>query len=73
MHLSATNLSKSVTVLNKDVDLLLFTETWLADDDTVIIGELTPPGDSFIMFHRRMALVVPCIIHILISVLSMNP
>ena len=42
-------------VLNKDVDLMLFTETWLAEDDNVVIGELTPPGYSFINVPRREA------------------
>ena len=39
-------------VLEKDVDILFLTETWLSQNDPVIIGELTPPGYTFLNIPR---------------------
>tara|TARA_B110000881_G_scaffold40031_1_gene32496 strand:+ start:158 stop:3112 length:2955 start_codon:yes stop_codon:yes gene_type:complete len=39
-------------LLDKDVDILVITETWLAEDDPVTIGECTPTGYSFFSFPR---------------------
>ena len=39
-------------VLDCDIDILFITETWLALDDPVVIGELTPTGYSFISHPR---------------------
>jgi hypothetical protein len=40
-------------VTNFNVDLMLFSETWLTHDDPVTIGELTPPGYSYINVPRK--------------------
>jgi len=39
-------------VLEYDVDVMLITETWLFNDDQVVIGECTPPGYAFLNFPR---------------------
>ena len=39
-------------VIDHDVDILFITETWLAHDDSVVIGELTPFGYSFLNHPR---------------------
>ena len=39
-------------VLEHDIDLMAITETWLSDDSYIVIGELTPPGYSFINVPR---------------------
>ena len=31
-------------VIAYDVDIMFITETWLAEDDSVVIGECKPPG-----------------------------
>lgn len=41
-------ISCSEYVLDKGIDALFLTETWLNDSDNVIIGELCPPGYMFI-------------------------
>ena len=51
--------NKTVTlsdhVLSYDVDIMIVVETWLSDDDMVIIGECTPPGYEFLSFPRGSA------------------
>ena len=39
-------------VLENNIDILFVTETWLCEDDPVIIGELTPPSYSFLNIPR---------------------
>jgi hypothetical protein len=39
-------------VMEYDIDIMAITETWLKESDNVIIGELTPPGYSFINVPR---------------------
>ena len=39
-------------VLENELDILFITESWLGRDDSVIIGELTPPMYSFINVPR---------------------
>ncbi|XP_072025269.1 uncharacterized protein [Amphiura filiformis] len=39
-------------MLEHDIDIMILTETWLRDDDRVIIGESTPPGYSFLNISR---------------------
>ncbi len=39
-------------VLEHDIDIMIITETWLHDDETIIIGEATPPGYSFLNYPR---------------------
>ncbi|XP_071493032.1 NLR family CARD domain-containing protein 4-like [Diadema antillarum] len=36
----------------QDIDVLFLTETWLPAEDTVVAGELTPPGYTFINVSR---------------------
>lgn len=38
--------------IEHNVDVLFLTETWLREDDNVIIGELKPPGYSFLNVPR---------------------
>ena len=45
-------ISCSEYVLDKGIDALFLTETWLNDSDNVIIGELCPPGYMFINVPR---------------------
>ncbi len=40
-------------IIDNDIDLFIITETWLAEDDPVVIGELLPPGYSFMSFPRK--------------------
>ena len=40
-------------IIENDVDIFVITETWLASDDPVVIGEMLPPGYSFINFPRK--------------------
>jgi hypothetical protein len=54
---NAQSLGNKTTTINdylleKDIDLLVITETWLAEEDPVIIGECTPSGYSFLNFSR---------------------
>ena len=51
---SARNKTDQITdfLLAKDVDALFLTETWLSKTDSVIIGELTPAGYSFLNIPR---------------------
>ena len=48
--------NKTTTVydylLDKDVDVFVITETWLGEEEPVIIGECTPLGYSFFNFPR---------------------
>ena len=48
--------NKTITIydyiLDKNVDVMIITESWLGDDDPVIIGECTPLGYSFLNFNR---------------------
>ena len=39
-------------VIEYDVDIMVITETWLAEDDSVVIGECKPPGYEFLNFPR---------------------
>lgn len=39
-------------VIENDADIMFLNETWLADNDSVVIGELTPPGYDFINVPR---------------------
>jgi hypothetical protein len=39
-------------VLEHDIDIMIVTESWLRNDDHVIIGESTPPGYSFLNIPR---------------------
>ncbi|XP_072181462.1 probable lysosomal cobalamin transporter, partial [Diadema setosum] len=39
-------------VFEKDIDVLFLTETWLPAEGTVVTGELTPPGYTFINVSR---------------------
>ena len=51
---SVRNKTESITdyIIEKDIDMCAFTETWLNDQDHVKIGELIPPGYSFIHVPR---------------------
>ncbi len=54
---NAQSVSKKTTtifdyILDKDVDILVITETWLGEDDPVITGECTPSGYCFFNFPR---------------------
>ena len=51
---SVRNKSSSLAdyVISNDIDIMLITETWLRDDDDVLIGAMTPPGYSFINVPR---------------------
>jgi len=51
---SVCNKTTSISdfVIDHDVDILCITETWLSTNDTVIIGELTPTGYSFLNHPR---------------------
>ena len=40
-------------ILEHDIDIFVITETWLKEDDQVIIGECTPPGYTFLSSHRK--------------------
>ena len=40
-------------VTDRDIDILCLTETWLRKDDPVVIGEISPPGYSFINVPRN--------------------
>ena len=48
--------NKTVTLLDHviehDVDIMFINETWLAENDPVVIGECTPPGYDFINHPR---------------------
>ncbi|XP_072021288.1 uncharacterized protein [Amphiura filiformis] len=48
--------NKTVTlvdyVIEKDIDIFFITETWLAVEDPVVIGNCTPPGYEFISIPR---------------------
>jgi len=39
-------------ILTYDVDIMLVTETWLSENDGVIVGECTPPGYEFFNYLR---------------------
>ena len=39
-------------IIEYEPDILFFTETWLRSDEQVIIGELTPPGYTFMNSPR---------------------
>ena len=39
-------------VVSNDIDIMLITETWLGDEEDVLIGAMTPPGYSFINVPR---------------------
>ena len=39
-------------ILESDVDILVITESWLAEEDPVVIGECTPSGYSLLNFPR---------------------
>ncbi len=39
-------------ITQRDTDAMFLTETWLYQDDHVVIGECSPPGYSFINFPR---------------------
>ncbi|XP_072041253.1 uncharacterized protein [Amphiura filiformis] len=40
-------------ILQNDVDIMVITESWLRDDDQVVIGELKPSGYTFANFPRK--------------------
>ena len=42
-------------VTDHDIDILCLTETWLRPEDPVVIGELSPPGYTFINVPRENA------------------
>ncbi|XP_072028462.1 uncharacterized protein [Amphiura filiformis] len=56
VYISITNHSITVEfteyVLQHDIDIMLVTESWLYNDDHVVIGECTPPGYSFLNIPR---------------------
>ncbi len=39
-------------IIENDVDIMVLTETWLKEEDQVKVGELTPPGCSFLDYPR---------------------
>ena len=41
-------------ILDNDTDIFVITETWLAERDPVVIGEITPEGYSFFNFCRKV-------------------
>ncbi|XP_072020238.1 uncharacterized protein [Amphiura filiformis] len=40
-------------IIANDIDIFIITESWLAENDPVVIGELLPPGYSFMNFNRK--------------------
>ena len=40
-------------ILDKDADIFVITETWLAEVDPVVIGEMLPNGYSFMNYPRK--------------------
>ena len=45
-------------IVERDLDVLYLTETWLREEgDDVSIGEMTPPGFSFLHRPRVSALI----------------
>ena len=50
--LYATKLLKYLTIY--DTDIYVITETWLAERDPVVIGEITSEGYSFFNFCRKV-------------------
>ena len=41
-------------ILDNDTDIFVITETWLAERDPVVVGEITPEGYSFFNFCRKV-------------------
>ena len=39
-------------IIEHDIDVMILTESWIRDDEHVIIGESTPPGYSFLNTPR---------------------
>ena len=42
-------------VIDRDIDVLCLTETWMQNEDQVVIGELSPPNYAFINVPRVSA------------------
>jgi exonuclease III len=40
-------------IVENDVDVFIITETWLAENDSVVIGEMLPQGYSCLNFPRK--------------------
>ena len=43
------------SVLDNNFDIIFITETWLKEDDRVILGEIRPPGFSVLSLPRKTA------------------
>ena len=39
-------------IIEHDIDVMILTESWIRDDEQVIIGESAPPGYSFLNIPR---------------------
>ena len=53
---SATKLSEYV--LEHEIDIMAVTETWLNDESSVVIGELTPPGYFWMFLDRSSPILI---------------